>query len=78
MAFERPRSRDKPDAAMHPKPEQMSESAKSAARRFGGVRVGDLRVPIRWGIASSHRRNKDVRQGIASRRRHVAPALLLC
>ena len=63
--------------AMHPRPEQMSSPVNLQNARLGRCGdkfwAADLLENIAWESLL-----KDVRQGIASRRRHVAPALLLC
>jgi hypothetical protein len=51
---------------------------KPAQRPFRSEPVGNLRRQIRLKLALKNRCYKDMRQGIASRRRHVAPALSLC
>jgi hypothetical protein len=64
---------------MHWEPEQTSPSVTAKMQVLARRRRGELAA------ADSLEENgfqesqlKDVRQGIASRRRHVAPALLLC
>jgi hypothetical protein len=63
--------------AMRCEPEQISISVTG---RRAGLTVWpiNLQLPIRLQNAAWRPLRRDVRQGSASRRRHVAPALLLC
>jgi hypothetical protein len=62
---------------MHPRPEQMSSPVNLQNARLGraatNFAAADLLENIAWESPL-----KDMRQGIASRRRHVAPAVSLC
>jgi len=64
-------------AAMHLRVERMPSSGL-AKRKFCSARTGEFAAAASSENGSQNRCYKDMRQGIAGCRRHVAPALSLC